>query len=111
MRVTLGLGSNLGDRARNLSLAILALRTSGHFTRIQCSKIYENPPIGMDNASQKFLNAAVSVDTDLMPQDLLKEVKKIEFELGRKKKRAGEGYTCREIDLDILCKKKFKMIF
>ena len=62
------------------------------------SRIYETEAIG-GPAQTKFLNSAVKIDTSLTPQLLLKAVKKIEKDLGRKK---TVHWGPREIDLDIL---------
>ena len=94
--VYLSLGSNLGDRARNLEDAIERLRTLGEVAAI--SGYYETEPVGL--AQQPwFLNCAVALRTQLMPRQLLSAVMRIEQALGRKR-RVLKGP--RTIDIDIL---------
>lgn len=92
----LGLGANLGDRARTLRAAVAAL---GRFLNITAvSPIYETPPM-YDTDQASFLNMAVTVDTDLSPQMLLGSVKALERRLGR---IPGRRYGPRAIDIDII---------
>ena len=95
--VYLGLGSNLGDRAANLDLAIERLRASD-LKVLRASAIYETEP--RDFAEQPwFLNQAVEAETSLFPRQLLHRLQQIERGMGRKP-AAPKGP--RIIDLDIL---------
>lgn len=94
----LGIGSNLGNRSRNIKKALDYLTRTKDIKLEKVSRVYETqsqggPPQG------KFLNAAVKIKTPLSPQALLKTLKKIEKDLGRKK---TVRFGPREIDLDIL---------
>lgn len=93
----LSLGSNLGDRAKNLRDAVASLRKSGvDVTRI--SSIYETEPV--DYLDQPwFLNLAVEAQTELNAADLLHALREIEMQMGSKK-RIAKGP--RLIDMDIL---------
>jgi 2-amino-4-hydroxy-6-hydroxymethyldihydropteridine diphosphokinase len=93
----LSLGSNLGDRAKNLCQAIAALREEGiSVTRI--SSIYETEPV--DYLDQPwFLNIAVEAETELAPAALLQTLREIETRMGSKK-LITKGP--RLIDMDIL---------
>jgi 2-amino-4-hydroxy-6-hydroxymethyldihydropteridine diphosphokinase len=95
--VYLSLGSNLGDRAKNLQDAIAGLRTAGiDVTRI--SSMYETEPV--DYLDQPwFLNCAVEAETELPAVALLKALRQIEANMGSKK-LVSKGP--RLIDLDIL---------
>jgi len=95
--VYLSLGSNLGDRAKNLQDAIAALRKAGiEVTRI--SSMYETEPV--DYLDQPwFLNCAVEAETELPAVALLKALRQIEADMGSKKLVAKGP---RLIDLDIL---------
>jgi 2-amino-4-hydroxy-6-hydroxymethyldihydropteridine diphosphokinase len=95
--VYLSLGSNLGDRAKNLRNAIAALREAGiHVTRI--SSIYETEPV--DYLDQPwFLNIAVGAETELAPAATLQTLREIETRLGSTKLVAKGP---RLIDMDIL---------
>jgi 2-amino-4-hydroxy-6-hydroxymethyldihydropteridine diphosphokinase len=95
--VYLSLGSNLGDRARNLRDAIAALRKAGiDVTRI--SSMYETEPV--DYLDQPwFVNMAVEAETELAPAALLQALRGIETRMGSKKLIAKGP---RLIDMDIL---------
>ena len=92
----LGLGSNQGDRYRNLlaALAALDLELDG----VEHSAVYESPPWGvLDQPS--FLNCCCRADWSGPPLELLRRIKVIEERLGRRPtRRWGE----RVIDIDIL---------
>lgn len=97
--VTLGLGSNIGDRLAYLSYAIGQLNEgAGEITAI--SSVWETEPWGF-RAEELFLNAAVILRTTLEPADLLNVINRIEARLGRKRRRSSE-YQSRVIDIDIL---------
>ena len=97
--VYLGLGTNLGEKERNLTVAILALSSEDYHIVCQ-SAFYKSKPWGFksDNA---FLNAVVLIETDLSPSDLLNATQKLERNLGRTTKSI-HGYSDRLIDIDIL---------
>ncbi len=97
--VYLGLGSNLGDRRRNLEAALDALRAHPQITVSAVSSFLETDPVGGPPGQGKFLNAAAKIETDLSPEALLEELKRVERAIGRK---PGSRWGPREIDLDIL---------
>jgi 2-amino-4-hydroxy-6-hydroxymethyldihydropteridine diphosphokinase len=93
--VFLGLGSNLGDRAGLLDRAVAALELLG---KVKRSRWYETAAVGLPGAPT-FLNGVVRLETDLAPDDLLRQTREIERRLGRDPlRRAGS----RTIDIDIL---------
>ena len=95
--VYLSLGSNVGDRGEHLASAIAALAAHGIRVRRR-SSIYLTEPV--DFAAQNwFLNCAVEAETDLMPRQLLRAIRQIENEIGRRRLVRGGP---RVIDLDIL---------
>ena len=94
--VFIGLGTNLGDRYRNLSQAKTALNQIGKI--VAESAIYKTPPWGYTD-QPAFLNEVVKFETNLAPEDLLKNLKLIEERLGREE---SFRYGPRIIDLDIL---------
>jgi 2-amino-4-hydroxy-6-hydroxymethyldihydropteridine diphosphokinase len=97
--VYLGLGTNLGDKERNLNDAILKL--SLDVGEIICqSSFYASKPWGFQSENE-FLNAVVSVETSLVPLALLAKTQEIEREFGRTSKTI-KGYSDRVIDIDIL---------
>jgi 2-amino-4-hydroxy-6-hydroxymethyldihydropteridine diphosphokinase len=95
-RAYIGIGSNLGDRARSLSRAVAALASIGRIVRR--STTYRTEPWGRLDQPE-FLNAVVLLETELSPHDLLAALAAIERRLGR---REGERWGPRVIDLDIL---------
>src|SRR5947209_2768365 len=94
--VTIGLGSNLGERLQELMRARAALaRLLKH---MRCSPIYETAPWGVTD-QPAFLNAVCQGQTALAPLTVLAELKQIEHEMGRV---VGPRWGPRVIDLDIL---------
>jgi 2-amino-4-hydroxy-6-hydroxymethyldihydropteridine diphosphokinase len=95
----LGLGSNVGDRRAQLQAAIDALPSIG--VRVTAaSSVYDTDPVGEVLDQPSFLNACVSVETELEPLELLDAVKRLEAELGRAGDTVRHGP--RAIDIDIL---------
>jgi 2-amino-4-hydroxy-6-hydroxymethyldihydropteridine diphosphokinase/dihydropteroate synthase len=102
MKTYLGLGSNLGDRISNLRSALIALAANG-IDIIKVSPIVESPAQllrGSDpDWNKPFLNLAVQADTSLGPDELLRQAKQIEVELGRD---FTHRWSPRPIDIDVL---------
>ncbi len=96
--VYVGIGSNVGDRQANIDRALTLLKEHEDIDIVAVSSVIETdvvdaPPQG------KFLNAAMMIKTDLMPLDLLSQLKMVERRLGRTK---PEHNAPRTMDLDIL---------
>jgi 2-amino-4-hydroxy-6-hydroxymethyldihydropteridine diphosphokinase len=98
MRVHLSLGSNLGDRMRNLQDALDRLDGLHHVRVVNVSDCYETEPVGVVD-QPAFLNAAAEIETDLAPLELLDAVKAVEVELGRV---PAVRWGPRLIDIDIV---------
>ena len=98
MNIYFGLGSNLGERLKNLNDAVEKLKTLGNL--IAVSKIYETKPWG-GVEQPDFLNACVKVEREnfIEPLELLRVIKNFEIELGRVK---SVRWGARKIDIDIL---------
>ena len=95
--VYLGLGSNLGARSRNLSAARRRLRQGG--VRIKRrSSIIETEPWGFAE-QPRFLNQVVEAEWPGTPRQLLRLIKRVEREGGR---RPTRRWGPRVIDVDIL---------
>ena len=95
----LGIGSNLGNRKRNIKLATQKINALQNTRVLKRSNVIESSPAGGPAGQPNFLNAALKIDTKLSALTLLKKLKEIENQLGRKKiARFGP----RVIDLDIL---------
>jgi len=97
MVVHLSIGSNLGDRRENLLRCLSWLKTAGRIKAV--SSLYETAPMDMIGASW-FFNAALSLDTDLEPDELLKKIKAYEAACGRNLEQSH--HLPRIIDIDIL---------
>jgi 2-amino-4-hydroxy-6-hydroxymethyldihydropteridine diphosphokinase len=95
----LGLGSNEGDRLRNLRDARDALVRRG-IQVTAASSVYETAPQGDVLDQADFLNACLRIDTGLGPEPLLDACKAVEGELGRT--RGGPRHGPRPIDVDVL---------
>jgi GTP cyclohydrolase I len=97
IRVVVSVGSNI-DKESNLPAAIAALQQHDHITLIQTSDIFESPAMGGDYPP--FHNAAVLLETELAPEELIASLKSIESALGRV--REEDPNAPRTIDLDII---------
>lgn len=95
----LGIGSNLGNRKQNIRRALERIGQLKGTKILKLSKIIETKPVGGPRGQRDYLNACLKLDTALSPIFLLKELKTIEKELGRKK---SARFGPRPIDLDIL---------
>lgn len=95
----LGIGSNVGNRRKNIKTAIDKIRKLATTRLIKASRIIETEPVGGPSGQPKFLNACVKIQTRIPPRKLLTNLKKIEKELGR---TASVRNGPRTIDLDIL---------
>lgn len=93
----LSLGSNLGEREKNLARAMEEIEKRG-VRILRRSSIYETEPVEIREQGW-FLNCAIEVETDLPPQEFMNALLDIELLLGR---RREIKYGPRTIDLDIL---------
>jgi 2-amino-4-hydroxy-6-hydroxymethyldihydropteridine diphosphokinase len=95
----IGLGSNLGDRAGNLLLAVRGL-IEASFDVCKLSAIYETEPWQID-VDTWFLNmvAEVKVSQLISPSQMMARLLRIEYLLGRGSENRN---TARTSDLDIL---------
>ncbi len=109
-RVYLILGSNMGDRCRNLGIAISLLVTemaSHIYSDVTESEVIESEPWGFE-ADTPFMNQAISFVTDCSPELLLDVCKYVEKKMGRPVSEPefdAEGrrvYHSRIIDIDIV---------
>ena len=103
--IYLGIGSNLGNRRKNIELAKFKLIQNDIIIR-KSSNIYESLSWPNPN-NPKFLNIVLRVSTNLSPLELMKKCKEIEIFLGRKKRSKNSP---RECDIDILDYNKTNII-
>jgi 2-amino-4-hydroxy-6-hydroxymethyldihydropteridine diphosphokinase len=97
-RAYLGLGSNLGDKRAMLREALRQLDETDGVRVAARSGFYRTPPWGKTDQDW-FLNAAVAVETDLPPHELLAVCLDIERAIGRVR---DEKWGPRLIDIDLL---------
>lgn len=102
--IILGLGSNIGNRLQYLRQAYNIIKQLPDVTVQQVSPVYLSEAELPENAppewSQHFYNCALSCESTLTPELLLKTIKKIEEDLGRDAQH--EKWSPRVIDIDIL---------
>ena len=98
--VYLGLGTNLGNKEQNLRMSVKKIEERiGNV--VSLSAFYATAPWGF-SSENSFLNAAVCVETTLLPLQVLEETQRIERELGRTEKSVNGLYADRLIDIDLL---------
>ena len=98
-RIFLGLGSNISDRYKNLKNGIEMLNNHPHIWVIDQSHVYQSAPLYHKN-QEDFYNMVIEIDTNLIPVDLLTQIKKIEKKAGRDSK--SKKNMSRILDIDIL---------
>lgn len=98
--VYLSLGTNLGDKEKNLLCAIEEIEKRIGPVKAQ-SAFLLTEPWGFESENT-FLNAAVKVETELAPLDVLHKTQEIERLLGRTHKSKNKVYHDRIIDIDLL---------
>ncbi len=98
-RVYLSLGSNLGDRLRNLQAGLQRLPAYGVHP-CQISRVYETAPVGETPDPRPYLNLGIWAETEREPLDLLDALKALERELGRQEETMR--WLPRPLDIDII---------
>ncbi len=96
----IGLGSNLGDRRKNIEKALELIKALPAVKIVKSSSLYESRPQGCPAGSPDFLNSVLKIKTSLPAPELLRQLQDIENKLGRK--RTSQRNAPRGIDLDIL---------
>jgi 2-amino-4-hydroxy-6-hydroxymethyldihydropteridine diphosphokinase len=96
MLAYLSLGSNLGNREAQLREAQQRVAKLGRITSV--SSFYETEPVEVTDQPW-FLNAALALETNLKPQDLMQSILQIEHEMGRERLQKKGPRT---VDIDIL---------
>ena len=101
-QAVLALGGNLGDRVANIRASVEALRETKGIKVRGVSPLVESFAVteaGVDESKPNYINAVVKVDTRLKPKKLLREVRRIESQLGRVR---IERWGSRTMDIDIV---------
>lgn len=105
----IGLGSNVGDREAYITWSIKEISVLEEVRVLKRAQIYESPPLILETKfceereDKAYLNTALMIETELAPESLLFEFKKIEKKLGRKER---PRWSARVIDIDILAFEK-----
>jgi 2-amino-4-hydroxy-6-hydroxymethyldihydropteridine diphosphokinase len=94
----IALGSNLGDKEKQIAEAIRYLTEAGDIRTVARSRNYRTAPWGKTDQDW-FVNACVAVATDLSAHELFKRCQAIEGRMGRVR---TEHWGPRVIDLDVL---------
>ena len=94
----LSLGSNVGDREKNLRAAISRLGQNALGHVVSTSPFYETEPVEFTDQAW-FLNAVVAFETDATPEQLMRSLLTTEQEMGRTRTQKKGPRT---IDIDIL---------
>jgi len=97
--VYLLMGSNLGDREKNLVVALEEVSALPGLEVIATSAIYLSEAQDMEGENPRFMNQVVKADYQYLPSELLTSLETVEKKLGRTGKGARQPRT---IDLDIL---------
>lgn len=96
---SLALGSNLGERWANLTAVVNRLRAEPGLRPLRVSSFYETKPVNCPPGAGNFLNAAMVVETDRPPTELLALLLQIEHQFGRTRTDINSPRT---LDLDLL---------
>jgi len=100
MKVGVALGSNVGDRLRQLQQARAYLLSLSHEGWHAASPVYETEPVGCPPNSPKFLNAVLEIEFAGAPKTLLKKI--LAYEVAHGRDRDLPKNAARTIDVDIL---------
>ena len=102
--IYLGIGSNLGNKKRNIENAKLNL-LKNNISILESSSYYES--LSWPNQKNpKFLNIVIKIKTNFTPLELIRKCKEIEIKIGRKKMPKNSPRVC---DIDIIDFKNQKM--
>ena len=97
VKCAIALGSNLGDSKQILNQALEILSQTSGIELISHSSWYETVPVGPPQPN--YVNGCAILETELLPENLLQILLKIEQQFGRIRQ---ERWGPRILDLDIL---------
>ncbi|MGB9803697.1 2-amino-4-hydroxy-6-hydroxymethyldihydropteridine diphosphokinase [Desulfofundulus sp.] len=98
VKAYIGLGSNMGDKKRNLRVALEMLQGVSGITLLRVAPFYRTDPVGYTDQDW-FINTVAEVGTTLPPRELLATCLEVENCLGRVR---SLRWGPRVIDLDLL---------
>ncbi len=99
-KVYLLLGGNIGDTITIFQDAISHINAGIGLIK-GISSIYRSPAWGFE-CENDFLNQVACIETNCLPEDLIRLCLTIEAEMGRTRKDMTSGYSSRNIDIDVL---------
>lgn len=101
MKYWISVGSNIEPRIWYIRKVMEFISEIASVEKV--SAIYETEAVGFDSPS--FINVCALIDTELMPETLMRFFKRIEILLGREPKRTYSSrffYDARPADVDII---------
>ena len=108
----LGIGSNLGNKIKNIELSKVELEK--YKLKILKSSSYYISESWPDSSKPKYVNIIIKIKTSLEPLELLKICNLIELKLGRVRAQKNAPRTCDidiiDYDKKVLNKKNSKLI-
>ena len=93
-----GIGSNLGEPAKQVESAFEELGRIRQTSLVARSSLFRSQPVGYADQPE-FFNAVVALETSLEPVELLRELQVIEARYGRRRSFPNAPRT---LDLDLL---------
>ncbi len=98
--VYIGFGANLGDMVSCFQRSVTLLNGLPGTIVTSQSRLYETKPVGLKDDGPDFINAALKMETQLSPEELIGSMKRIELDLGKSRHHKSDG--SRLVDLDLL---------
>ena len=98
MKYIIGIGTNIGDRKKNIDSAIEALKLVPKTEVLRTSKVYETEPVGYEE-QDSFYNACAEIESELEPNEILGVCLGIEAGFGRIREFKNGP---RILDLDVI---------
>lgn len=99
-RVFLALGSNLGDKQKNIATAYEEIEKKIGII-VSLSSLYITEPDGFESENM-FVNSVCEVQSELSVFEILTKTQQIEKQIGRTTKSENLNYSDRVIDIDLL---------
>ena len=93
----IGLGGNIGDTKQLIKDAIVCLAQHPELRILTRSCMYQSAPV--DAEGDDFINAVISLETNLSPEELLSICQQVEQSFGRERPYLNAPRT---LDLDVL---------
>ena len=93
----IGLGGNIGDTKQLIKDAIVCLAQHPELRILTRSCMYQSAPV--DAEGDDFINAVISLETNLSPEELLRICQQVEQSFGRERPFLNAPRT---LDLDVL---------